>query len=178
MSSVTLVPFYLGGREDLLGQLRSSIQWTFQVMVQTRAPWFDPGVSFDHSRRQYNANVLLRELLTDPDGEGTKILGVTGCDLFAPALTYVFGEAQLNGRAGIVSIERLRSEAYGLYPNDRLLRRRLQKEAIHELGHTYGLVHCRDASCVMHASTWAEQIDFKSARFCIRCLINLAAPRS
>jgi archaemetzincin len=180
MSSVSVVPIYLDGREALVASLSDCIERTFHVTVRVRTPWFEPQRSFDDRRGQYNANGLLCQLLTDPPGaddEGSKILGVMSRDLFAPALTYVFGEGQFNGRAAIVSIERLRTEAYGLLPDDRLLHERLSKEAIHELGHTYGLVHCRDGACVMHPSAWAEQIDFKSARFCLRCLRSLPARR-
>ena len=130
--------------------------------------------SFDAPRRQYNSRVLLGQLLSAPGDDDSRILGVTSCDLFFPVLQYVFGEAQLGGRAALVSIERLRNEAYGLPPDDRLLGERLKKEAGDRLGHTYGLVHCPDAACVMYPSTYAEQIDFKSVRFCTGCRARLA----
>ena len=106
-----------------------------------------------------------------------RVLCVIGVDLFAPVLTYVFGEAQLDGRAAVVSIHRLRSELYGLPADDDLLSRRLEKEALHELGHTYGLLHCRLQSCVMHASTYVEEIDLKSAAFCDACARRIRDPR-
>ena len=43
------------------------------------------------------------------------------------------------------------------------------KEAMHELGHTYGLFHCRSLDCVMHISTYVEDIDTKPAEFCREC---------
>jgi hypothetical protein len=66
------------------------------------------------------------------------VLGIAGVDLFIPILTYVFGEAQLAGRAAVVSTYRLDNALYGLPANHRLLLDRLAKEAIHELGHTAG----------------------------------------
>lgn len=178
MSFLSIVPIYLSDRQSLVSHVRECIERTFHVMVRIRGPWFDPEISYDASRAQYNSHLLLGQLLADPSEEGGKVLGMTSLDLFSPALSYVFGEAQLKGRVAIVSIERLRSEAYGLPPDDRLLGERLEKEAIHELGHTYGLVHCRDAECVMHASTYAEEIDFKPAYFCTACLKDLAATRT
>lgn len=175
MAPVVVVPIYLGDREGLVTALTGCIRRTFHVTVGVRAPWFEAERSFDERRKQYDANALLRLLLADPDGGGSSLLGVIGRDLFAPALTYVFGEGQFNGRVAIVSIHRLRNEAYGLPADDRLLCERLQKEAVHELGHTYGLPHCPDGACVMHPSIWAEQIDLKTARFCMRCLRKLAA---
>ena len=175
MSLVTIVPMHLDDQHALVDRLRDRIERTFHLLTRVRAPWFDPESAFDASRGQHNANVLLRHLLSDPSEKAAKILGVTSRDLFCPALSYIFGEAQLDGRVAVVSIDRLRNEAYGLPPDDQLLSERLGKEAIHELGHTYGLLHCRDTACVMHPSTYAEQIDFKSASFCSACRRSLDA---
>ena len=90
-------------------------------------------------------------------------------DLYVPVLTYVFGEAQLDGKAAVVSTHRLRDELYGLPQNPQKLRERLEKEAVHELGHTFGLIHCPKPNCVMYTSTYAEEIDFKPMNFCETC---------
>jgi archaemetzincin len=73
----------------------------------------------------------------------------------------------------VVSTHRLASERYGLAPSPALVRQRLHKEALHEIGHTYGLVHCHYGRCVMASSTYAEQIDLKSEHFCPRCLAEV-----
>ncbi|MBI4429387.1 MAG: hypothetical protein HY562_09750, partial [Ignavibacteriales bacterium] len=102
-------------------------------------------------------------------GASSKILCITALDLFVPVLTFVFGEAQLDGSAAIVSSHRLDESFYGLPKNQEILEHRLLKEAVHELGHTYGLVHCHDYECVMHSSTSVEEIDVKGTTFCTRC---------
>jgi archaemetzincin len=96
-------------------------------------------------------------------------LGVTDLDLYIPVLTFVFGEAQLAGGRAVVSTLRLRQEFYGLPADPELLGERLLKEALHELGHTYGLRHCPDYTCVMSSSNGVERIDLKSAEFCPTC---------
>jgi archaemetzincin len=169
MAGLDLVPFYLSDRQRLLDQLSQRLMRSLQVPIRLRKPWFDPETAFDPSRGQYNSTRLLRMLLDHPSSEAEKILGVTGVDLFTPVLTYVFGEAQLEGRAAVVSIHRLRAEVYGLPPDDSLLFGRLLKESVHELGHSFGLLHCSDPGCVMHASTYAEEIDLKSVDFCTSC---------
>jgi len=63
-----------------------------------------------------------------------------------------------------------RNQFYGLKRNEQLLRDRLEKETIHELGHTFGLIHCRNDLCVMNVSTYVENIDIKSSRLCQSCL--------
>lgn len=124
----------------------------------------------DPVRNQYNSTWILSQLLQKAPEENCKILGVTSVDLFVPVLTFVFGEAQLEGKAAVVSSYRLRDEVYGLPKNPQRLKERLEKEAIHELAHTFGLVHCRKPDCVMHSYTYAEEIDFKSKDFCDSCL--------
>ena len=93
--------------------------------------------------------------------------------MYIPVLTFVFGEARLNGRCAVVSSYRLDNKFYGLPDNPALLQERLLKEAIHELGHTYGLLHCHNPECVMKSSTYVEEIDFKSSRFCDKCRAQL-----
>jgi archaemetzincin len=108
-------------------------------------------------------------LLGEHRDADTRALGVAGVDLFIPILTYVFGEAQLEGTAAVVSTYRLDNAIYGLPKDDGLLLDRLTKEATHELGHTFGLLHCQRGHCVMHSSTYAEDVDLKSPQFCASC---------
>jgi archaemetzincin len=94
---------------------------------------------------------------------------VTEIDLYIPVLTFVFGEAQLSDGGAVVSAHRLRQEFYGMPTDPELLHQRLLKEALHELGHTYGLRHCPDYNCVMSASNGVERIDLKRDEFCPAC---------
>ncbi len=170
MAGIDIVPMYFNDRDEMLRRLGSSLEREFRTMVRYRNPWFDPELSFDSSRGQYRASHILKALLNDPHEElAERILGVAGVDLFTPVLTYVFGEAQLGGRAAVVSSHRLRNEVYGLPANETLLFERLRKEAVHELGHTYGLLHCPSPRCVMRASSYAEEIELKEERFCEGC---------
>ena len=179
-SPVHVVPIYLPGQPPVLAHLMAQIARAFATDVVVLPLRFDPEVAFDNSRGQYNSTLLLSYLLTASTGKETCILGVASVDLFIPILTYVFGEAQLDGRAAIVSTFRLDNARYGLPDNPGLLLDRAAKEAIHELGHTRGLIHCYNAACVMRSSTYAEDIDLKSARFCSACARRMRSrpPRS
>ncbi len=179
MARLDIVPIYFPDRDGILRRLGAALEREFRLPARVRSPWFDPEAAFDAGRGQYRATLLLKSLLDDPqEDRADRILGVTGVDLFAPVLTYVFGEAQLSGRAAVVSCHRLRAEAYGLPPDPALLYARLHKEAMHELGHTYGLLHCPGPACVMRASAYVEEIELKPARFCDACralLLHAAA---
>jgi archaemetzincin len=170
-----LVPIYCGTSGDLLELLAAELSRMFELQVEQHPPAFDPELAFDASRGQYNSRILLAQLLHHNARPANRVLGVTAVDLFIPVLTYVFGEAQLDGTAAVVSTHRLGTEAYGLEPDEVLSKDRLVKEAVHELGHTFGLVHCPDAGCVMHASTYVEEIDLKSATFCPACVRSVRA---
>lgn len=168
MTDLILVPFHCGSREVLLDRLALELAAVFGGSVRRSVPGFDPEQAFSPDRGQYDSRTLLALLLEHHPGPG-RVLGVTDVDLFIPVLTFVFGEAQLGGRAAVVSSHRLAPERYGLPPDRTRLQDRLTKEAIHELGHTFELLHCDDFRCVMASSPAVDGIDLKSPRFCTRC---------
>lgn len=126
--------------------------------------------AYDPFRVQYHSTAILNQLLQIPlQREDDRILAIVEVDLYIPVLTFVFGEAQLRGRAAVVSTFRLANQFYGLPPNHPLLVERLVKELLHELGHCYGLIHCRTYDCVMRSSTYVEEIDLKKPELCSGC---------
>ena len=129
--------------------------------------------SFDAARRQYGSIPVLELLTRLCPADALKLLAVTGRDLFIPVLTFVYGHAQLGGRVALVSLARLRQEFYGLPPNREVFLERASKEALHETGHTFGLVHCADRACAMALGTNIRQIDSKHAAFCASCTARL-----
>ena len=133
-----------------------------------------PRHAFDPRRRQHASGVILRWLL-EVGPEAGKVLGITDRDLFIPILTYVFGEAQLGGRAALVSTARLVEDVELLGPQ--LLVERLAKEAVHEVGHAYGLVHCDTERCVMGRSPAVREVDEKSSELCSECRAKLEGSR-
>jgi len=165
---IYIVPIHLP-MISLLKPLSEKIAATFHCLTEITSLPINPTSTYDPKRNQYNSSMLLAELITRKPENTYRILGVTDLDLFIPILTFVFGEAQLNGAAAVVSIHRLQNQFYGLTRNDKLLEARLEKEAIHELGHTFGLIHCRSDLCVMNVSTYVEYIDLKTPHFCQSC---------
>jgi archaemetzincin len=153
---------------DQLEHLAAALARAFRTPCRIRPETFDLSFALDARRNQYHSTAILQRLerTADPDA---RVIGITGCDLFVPVLTFVFGEAQLEGNCAVISTARLRDEFYGLPPNQELLRERLLKEAAHELGHTFGLRHCNDWRCVMASSHAVERIDVKGSEFCAAC---------
>jgi archaemetzincin len=169
MSSILIVPIRPVDHAELTA-LVSPLSNAFELPVSIEeSNYLDPSFAFDTYRNQFNSTALIAALLERSESYPGKIIGITTVDLFVPVLTYVFGEAQLDGRAAVLSAFRLREELYGLDQNPTLEHIRLLKEAIHELGHTFGLIHCHNPECVMHSSTSAEEIDVKGKDFCEEC---------
>jgi len=126
--------------------------------------------AYDPGRRQYNADKLMKILSSCAISESSaKIIGLFDVDLFIPILTYIFGQAQLDGRYAIASTYRLKNERYGIESDDELMQERFVKEVIHELGHTMGLLHCYNPVCVMRSGTYLEDIDQKESARCNSC---------
>ena len=175
MSSILIVAISPIDR-SLLDPLVEPLTRTFGPGVEVaRSQTLEGSFAFNVSRNQYGSTPLISALLERFDGFDGRILGVTSGDLFVPVLTYVFGEAQLNGKVAVVSSHRLKDEFYGLGADRDLFHLRLLKESVHELGHTFGLLHCNDYLCVMHSSTGVEEIDMKTERLCPECRGKLAA---
>jgi archaemetzincin len=153
----------------LLDSLRVYISRTFKIQARIVKREINVDKVYDPVRNQYNSSYLLSQLIDNPPEDAARILGVCSFDLFIPILTFVFGEAQLEGIASIVSTKRLGEDFYGGKQDRHILMERLLKEATHELGHTFNLYHCHNPGCVMNSSTYVEDIDEKSARFCREC---------
>lgn len=128
-----------------------------------------PGDAYDAKRGQYKSVEIMKAVARCAPADGTRILGVTEGDLAIPTLTFVFGQAQLDGRVAMMSLARLRQEFYGLPGDEDLLRERVVKEVLHELGHTFGLTHCAEPECVMSLATRVELVDSKEQRYCAQC---------
>lgn len=133
-----------------------------------------PEYGYDTRRRQYRGDAMLAALRTVP-GPAERVLGLTDVDCYAPGLNFIFGQAIAHGREAFVALPRLRQSFYGLPDDPALFRQRVLKEAIHELGHTWGLGHCPDRRCVMHFSNTLHDTDVKGPDFCPRCRSALAA---
>jgi len=152
---------------EILEGVRRSVAREFDLAARVRLAQERPVAAFDARRGQHSSTRILAWLQDRHDG-AHRILGVTDADLFIPVLTFVFGEAQLNGRAAVVSTARLGDTP--LIPGEAArIALRLQKEAVHELGHTFGLLHCPDSRCAMARSPSLRHVDAKSPALCRAC---------
>jgi archaemetzincin len=153
----------------LLDAVAACLSDTMSMRCTLSDSCIDPANSHDPARGQYDSHLLLPPLEQLAQTNGTRVLGVTEVDIFSSVFTFVFGVAKLRGVAAVISLHRLRTSFYGLPEDAEVLVSRAQREAVHEIGHLLGSVHCRDRNCVMSFSAAAEEIDLKSDHFCALC---------
>jgi archaemetzincin len=157
--------------EGLLSSTAAALERTVGLASRRMSALEDPDYAFDPKRNQFASSTILTRLMRQVPADASRLLALTERDLFIPILSFVFGQAQLNGPAAIISLARLRQEFYGLQPEEAVLLARTVKEALHEVGHTFGLVHCENRMCLMSLSTNIRQVDVKGSDFCPSCSI-------
>lgn len=155
--------------KQLTKQVAADVEEEFAFPVILRECTLDISHFYNPGRRQYDANNFLKAITQRVPEDAIKVMGMARVDLYIPILTYIFGQASLNGYAGIASLYRLRNEHYGLEADYELLIERFSKVIIHELGHTFGQIHCSNPVCVMRSSTYVEDLDQKEGHFCSSC---------
>jgi archaemetzincin len=151
--------------------LRSRLGQEVSILAPRPLPasaWYAP-------RGRYRAETLVADLAAAP-GPCPRIVGITQADISTTLHGYpdwgIFGLGSLGGRACVISLYRLGRGPHGA----ELLEGRLQKVAVHELGHTYGLPHCPARGCVMEdAAGRIATVDQGGIAFCQACQRHLDA---
>jgi archaemetzincin len=167
-----------------IGQINSHIIQRIQENLQITFPKTKciiipkilpvPKETFDKTRNQYFSGAILSKIQEYAEKEKAldKILGIVDVDIFVHGLNFVFGEAECSGKAALISLWRLKPEFYGDVQNMELFLERSTKEALHELGHTFGLSHCSNPFCVMYFSNSIFDTDRKQSLFCNKCYLK------
>jgi archaemetzincin len=174
--TVALIAVTMAGRveEEAAACAQAGLDELPGVSTGRIEPFPPPLYAYDAARKQYSSTLVLRDSIARLPSAAAKLLVLTEADIFIPMLSFVYGQAQLSGPVAVVSFARLRQEFYSLPPNQPLFLLRVRKEALHEIGHTFGLTHCHDALCTMTLSTNVQQLDFKRAAFCGDCSLLLS----
>jgi len=154
--------------QEILERLAKNLKVVFHNKVSIGKEILVPESCFNKSKNQYLATAIGNEIFTNKEyREYERILGIINHDLYVPELNFIFGIAFY--RIALISLARLYQGFYSLKEDKELFHKRTLKEAVHELGHTYGLNHCKNKKCVMFFSNSLSDTDRKDSIFCKRC---------
>lgn len=143
------------------------IEPMFNAKCRVEQLSLDLSFAYAKDRKQYNSTAILA-YLKPITAKNNYYLAITSKDIYSKNTTFVFGEAEVGGRIGIVSLARL--NIISAMEEARLL---ICKEVTHELGHILGLRHCKNKLCVMSFSPSLVEVEKKLAKFCPDCAHSL-----
>ena len=159
---------------NVMDRLRNDLNRVFNKQVSIGKGMPDPDYAYNKKRNQYLSTAILNAIMGQKEYVPyEKILGMVDHDLYVPELNFVFGEA--GRKAAVISVTRLRQTFYHLPGDQDLFHKRVLTEAVHELGHTFGLGHCENPRCVMFFSNSLTDTDRKGSEFYQKCK-NLLRP--
>ncbi len=153
----------------LTNKLASGLASLLGLTVEILHPLEIPPEAYNPQRGQYYSTIVLNKLQLLKADEKEKILGIIDEDLYTPALSYLFGDADPLSKVAVLSICRLRNEFSGFPENEELMFNRILKESAYQLGRTLNLENCPNPKCVMHQSLKVVDTDLKLAKFCDNC---------
>ena len=190
---VVVVPV---GRVDR-AEVQSALRRVSKVLrrpLELRRPAPVPRSAEDTVRGQYRAGPMLaalrRELvglgvdeLVGADVPGTPVptpspdatVFVTDVDLYTPSTSGVLGDMDVQHRAAVLSIRRLREAFYRRKADPAKQRARLVKEILRVVGRLVGLADCGDPGCALATTVALADIDRKAERYCARCWKHLSS---
>ena len=162
---IALVPLGSKNVDEGLINLFFRLPYPFDFSVFDVLPL--PNSAYNSLKRKYDASKILLFLKKLASNHGfQKVLGITSEDVYYGNSLFVFGCAELNGMSAILSTCRLNGVSRSVFMS------RVLKEALHELGHLFGLEHCTN-NCVMRFCERVESIDVKKPGYCHDCMEKL-----
>jgi archaemetzincin len=165
MISLRIIPFGDIPKE-IFDILTEELLYKFTALVDVSEQIGLPKENFNSVRHQFLSERVLEFISNNFKG---RTLGILDEDLYTGELNFIFGQAQMRGKAAIISIHRLKPTFYKNEADKDLLTQRVVKEAIHEVGHMLGLNHCNSSGCVMNFSNTIIDVDRKTKDLCDSC---------
>jgi len=178
---------------NILKYLKKNLALVFKRNVIISKHIIIPSTLFNDDKKQYDGRRLLKFLTENITLKEVKDinLAIFDRDLYKGNLDYVFSLASPFPKIAVISIMRmhphfnedyflkgLKKRKSGKFPllmqklnsaEKKLYYERILKEAVHGIGHTFGLLHCNSTSCIMYPSIASEDIDSKNIVFCRAC---------
>lgn len=170
--TIALLPFR-GTDSTLLTKLAEGIQERLNAKISIQPAEALPAFAFYKPRQRYIADSLLVFLRRLNNGHAEKIIGITTTDISTRKPPHenwgILGLGSCPGEACVIST--FRAGKNKVAAKD--FNRRMITLALHELGHTYGLEHCPEKTCLMKDAEGKMNLD-DSDSYCEKCKKYLA----
>ena len=158
--TIIIQPF-IGFPENETQNIANELQKIYsKVTINKKIPF--PNNSINTSGKRYRADSLIK-YLSQQAPKNTLVIGLTNKDISTQKGAIkdwgVFGLGYCPGKSCIASNFRLKGENRN---------EKLYKVAIHELGHTQGLPHCPEKTCLMRDAKGKDVLD-EEKEFCSKC---------
>lgn len=154
-----------------------ALRAVYDLEVTVRAPEPLPSAAYYPQRARYRAEKLLAHLESVTDATTFRTLGLVSVDISTTkgkiADWGILGLATIDGRVGVLSSFRCRRRSKG----PAHVAERLGKTAVHELGHTLGLLHCPTFGCLMEDGKGSVLTTDHERDLCARCRRRLSSER-
>ena len=95
---------------SFLAPIADVVQSELHFPVEFIEKQIDLNEYYHPARRQYDGSELLKIVDSIKSPKSLKTIGLLNVDIFIPILTYIFGQAYLDGKTGIASLYRLKNE--------------------------------------------------------------------
>lgn len=165
--TLAILPF-AGTDTSLIGKIRSALQNKLDVQITQLAPAALPAYAFYKPRQRYIADSLLEFLRRTNNARFEKIVGITVKDISTRKDPHenwgILGLGSCPGEACVIST--FRAGKNKVSKND--FERRMITLALHEIGHTYGLEHCPEFTCLMKDAEGKMNLDDGDS-YCEKC---------
>jgi len=155
--------FHDKNSENVVSSVKEALKDVFGIETGEEFQLNAPEVkgAYNTNRMQYDASNLLNYLVRSKARLNALCLWIVSDDLYVKGMNFVFGVAQ-PGKAAVLSTHRL--DSFEL----------IKREAVHEMGHVFGLQHCTNY-CVMQFSNSLYEAKKKPDKLCEKCkkLLNI-----
>lgn len=158
--------------DDDVALVRTALERFYGLDVRVLERVALPKDAWTAPRRRWRAEKLLTFLAPRLPADGFRILGLTADDISTTKGDVkdwgILGLATIDGRACVISAFRVHK---GVGKDQ--ARHRLAKVAVHEIGHTLGLVHCPTVGCLMEDAMGKVATTDREVDLCERCRAEL-----